>query len=74
MRFGEKVHALHTGKGLSLWILGRRLGVSHASISKVENGKFAFGDHPSKDLIRRLAAALDDRQLDQLPTHLNDDR
>ena len=59
MRFGEKVRALRTAKGLSLRALGQRLGVSYAYISKVENGKLAFGDYPSEDLIRRLAAALD---------------
>jgi transcriptional regulator with XRE-family HTH domain len=58
MRFGEKVRALRTAKGLSLRALGQRLGVSYAYISKVENGKLAFGDYPSEDLIRRLAAAL----------------
>jgi len=33
--------------------------VSHAYISKVENGKFDFDDHPGESLIRRLAAVLD---------------
>ena len=59
MRFGEKVRALRTTKGLSLRGLGRRLGVSFAYISKVENGRLDFGDYPSENLIRRLAAALD---------------
>ena len=59
MRFGEKVRSLRAAKGLSLRGLGRRLGVSFAYISKVENGKLACGDYPSADLIRRLAAALD---------------
>ena len=59
MRFGEKIHVLHTEKSLSLRTLGRRLGVSFAYISKVENGKLAFGDYPSEELIRKLAAALD---------------
>ena len=35
------------------------MGVSFTYISKVENGKLDFGDYPSEDLIRRLAAALD---------------
>jgi HTH-type transcriptional regulator, competence development regulator len=59
MRFGERLRALRTARGLSLRGLGRRLGVSYAYLSKIENAKLAFGDYPSEDLIRRLAAALD---------------
>ena len=59
MRFGVKVRALRTAKGLSLRALGQRVGVSFAYISKVENGRCNTGDYPSEDLIRRLAAALD---------------
>jgi HTH-type transcriptional regulator, competence development regulator len=58
MRFGERLRALRRAKGLSLRGLGRRLGVSYAYISKVENGKLAF-DYPSAGLICRLAAELD---------------
>jgi transcriptional regulator with XRE-family HTH domain len=59
MRFGEKVRALRMTKGLTLRELGHRLGVSYAYISKVENRRLSFGDYPSEDLIRRIAAALD---------------
>ena len=50
---------MRTAKGLSQRALGERVGVSFTYISKVENGKLDFGDYPSEDLIRRLAAALD---------------
>ena len=59
MRFGDRVRALRTAMGLSQRALGERAGVSFTYISKVENGKLDFGDYPSEDLIRRLAAALD---------------
>ncbi len=59
MRFGDRVRALRTAMGLSQRALGERVGVSFTYISKVENGKLDFGDYPSEDLIRRLAAALD---------------
>lgn len=59
MRFGDKIRELRTTKGFTLRALGERVGVSHAYISKVENGRLDFGDYPSEDLIRRLAAALE---------------
>jgi HTH-type transcriptional regulator, competence development regulator len=59
MRFGDRVRALRTARGYSQRVLGERVGVSFTYISKVENGKLDFGDYPSEDLIRRLAAALD---------------
>ena len=59
MRFGDRVRELRTQRGLSQRALGERVGVSFTYISKVENGKLDFGDYPSEDLIRRLAAALD---------------
>ena len=59
MRFGDRVRELRTAMGLSQRALGERVGVSFTYISKVENGKLDFGDYPSEDLIRRLAAALD---------------
>ena len=64
--FGEKRCASATRSGncagpraspCGRW--GRKVGVSFAYVSKVENGKLDFGDYPSEDLIRRLAAALD---------------
>ena len=59
MRFGDRIRAIRTAKGFSQRALGERVGVSFTYISKVENGKLDFGDYPSEDLIRRLAAALD---------------
>jgi len=59
MGFGNRLRAMRTAKGLSQRALGERVGVSFTYISKVENGKLDFGDYPSEDLIRRLAAALD---------------
>lgn len=59
MRFGDRVRALRTARGYSQRALGERIGVSFTYISKVENGKLDFGDYPSADLIRQLAAALD---------------
>jgi HTH-type transcriptional regulator, competence development regulator len=58
MRFGDTIRELRKAKGLTLRALGREVGVSYAYVSKVENGKLDFGDYPSEDLIRRLAAAL----------------
>ena len=59
MGFGNRLRAMRTARGLSQRALGERVGVSFTYISKVENGKLDFGDYPSEDLIRRLAAALD---------------
>jgi HTH-type transcriptional regulator, competence development regulator len=59
MRFGETIRQLRTSKGFSQRALGERVGVSFTYISKVENGKLDFGDYPSEELIRRLAAVLD---------------
>jgi transcriptional regulator with XRE-family HTH domain len=59
MGFGNRLRAMRTAKGLSQRALGERVGVSFTYISKVENGKLDFGNYPSEDLIRRLAAALD---------------
>ncbi len=59
MRFGDTIREFRAAKGFSQRALGERVGVSFTYISKVENGKLDFGDYPSEDLIRRLAAALD---------------
>lgn len=59
MRFGDKIRALRRAKGLTLRALGEQVGVSHAYISKVENGRLVFCDYPSEALIRKLAKALD---------------
>ena len=66
MGFGNRLRAMRIAKGLSQRALGERVGVSFTYISKVENGKLDFGDYPSEDLIRRLAAALDADEEDLL--------
>jgi transcriptional regulator with XRE-family HTH domain len=42
-RFGEKVHALRTSRGLTTRELANALGSTHSYISKVENGKVQPG-------------------------------
>jgi HTH-type transcriptional repressor of puuD len=42
-RFGEKVHALRTSRGLSTRDLASALDSTHSYISKVENGKVQPG-------------------------------
>jgi transcriptional regulator with XRE-family HTH domain len=59
MRFGDRIREMRGAKGFTLRALGERVGVSYAYISKVETGRLDFGDYPSEDLIRRLAAALE---------------
>src|SRR5687767_6905073 len=66
MRFGEKIRELRLAKGLTLRVLGEQVGVSHAYVSKVENGKLDFGDYPSEVLIGKLAKALDADEEDLL--------
>jgi transcriptional regulator with XRE-family HTH domain len=58
MRFGDKIRELRSGKGLTLRALAEMVGVCHAYVSKVENGRLDFGDYPSEALIRKLAKAL----------------
>jgi HTH-type transcriptional regulator, competence development regulator len=57
--FGDQIRELRLAMNPSLRALGAKVGVSYAYVSKVETGKLDFGDYPSEDLIRRLAAALD---------------
>src|SRR5438094_204621 len=59
MRFGERVRQLRQAKNLTLRGLAAKVGVGFTYISKVENGRLAFADYPSDDLICRLAKALD---------------
>jgi HTH-type transcriptional regulator, competence development regulator len=59
MRFGEQIRSLRAAKGLSQRRLAQRVGVSFAYVSKIESGKLDFGDYPSEEMVRRLAAALD---------------
>src|SRR5205809_3266694 len=58
MNFGERIRELRKAQNLSLRVLAEAVGVSFTYISKIENEKLDFGDYPSEDLIRKLAAAL----------------
>src|SRR3954470_15804035 len=58
MRFGERVRELRLGKKLGQRGLAKQVSVSFTYVSKIENEKLDFGDYPSEELIRRLAAAL----------------
>ncbi len=58
MGFGEKIRSLRKSKDLTQKELGDLVGVTFAYVSKVENERLDFGDYPSEDLIRKLAAAL----------------
>ena len=58
MKFGEKIRELRKSQTLTQKELGDLVGVTFAYISKVENERLDFGDYPSEDLIRKLAAAL----------------
>ena len=59
MKFGEKIRDLRKSRSLTQKELGASVGVTFAYISKVENERLDFGDYPSDELIRRLAAALE---------------
>lgn len=58
MGFGEKIRTLRKSQNLTQKELGDLVGVTFAYLSKVENERLDFGDYPSEDLIRKLAAAL----------------
>ena len=58
MKFGEKIRELRKSRNLTQKELGDLVGVGFAYLSKVENERLDFGDYPSEELIRKLAAAL----------------
>ena len=58
MKFGEKIRGLRKSRNLTQKELVDLVGVGFAYLSKVENERLDFGDYPSEDLIRKLAAAL----------------
>jgi transcriptional regulator with XRE-family HTH domain len=58
MKFGEKIRELRKSQNRTQKELGDLVGVTFAYLSKVENERLDFGDYPSEDLIRKLAAAL----------------
>ncbi len=59
MKFGEKIRELRKSRNLTQKELGDLVGVGFAYLSKVENERLDFGDYPSEELIRKLAAALE---------------
>lgn len=58
MQFGDKVRKLRVARGLTQQVVADRMNVSVSYISKVENGKLAFGDYPSEKFIHKLAGEL----------------
>jgi HTH-type transcriptional regulator, competence development regulator len=58
-RFGERVRQVRKAKCLGQRALAGMVGISHTYVSKIENERLDFGDYPSEDLIRKIAAALD---------------
>lgn len=59
MRFGHKIRELRREKGLGQRTLAGVIGTSFTYVSKVENHRLDFGEFPSEEMIRKLAAALD---------------
>ena len=57
-RFGDRIRELRKAKNLGQRALGKKVGVSHTYVSKIENEKLDFGDYPSEELIRKLAKTL----------------
>ena len=58
MKFGETIRELRQERNLSQRELAAIVDVTFTYISKIENHKLDFGDHPSEDMICKLAAAL----------------
>lgn len=59
MRFGETIRALRQERNLSQRELASMVDVTFTYISKIENHKLDFGDHPSEEMIFKLADALE---------------
>jgi transcriptional regulator with XRE-family HTH domain len=59
MKFGQRVRALRQERGLSQRALASLIGINFTYVSKIENERLDFGEYPSEDLIRRMAAALE---------------
>jgi transcriptional regulator with XRE-family HTH domain len=57
--FGKRLRELRRAKSLSQRALAERVGVNFTYLSRCETGTLDFGQYPSEDLIRRLAAALE---------------
>ena len=59
MKFGKKIRELRRNRKLSQRELAVMVDVTFTYISKIENHKLDFGDHPSEDMIVKLAEALE---------------
>ena len=57
--FGKRLRELRRAKSLSQRALAERVGVNFTYLSRCETATLDFGQYPSEDLIRRLAAALE---------------
>ena len=58
MRFGETIRSLRQERNLSQRELAAKVDVTFTYISKIENHKLDFGEHPSEEMICKLAGAL----------------
>ena len=58
MRFGETIRSLRQERDLSQRELAAKVDVTFTYISKIENHKLDFGEHPSEEMICKLAGAL----------------
>ena len=60
MRFGETIRSLRQERNLSQRELAAKVDVTFTYISKIENHKLDFGEHPSEEMICKLAEALEE--------------
>lgn len=54
VRFGERLRAIRKDRGLGIKVVGKKLGVNVAYLSRIESGQV----QPSEEIIRKLARAL----------------
>lgn len=54
LRIGNRLREIREAKGLTTTQMGERCGLSHSTISKVENGKWSV----SLDILSKIAGAL----------------
>ena len=59
MALGQRLRELRKTRNLSQKQLADLVGINFTYLSKIENERLDFAQFPSKDLIRRLAKALD---------------
>lgn len=66
MRFGEKIRELRKKKSLSQESLAKLVGITAPYLSKVENHRLDFGEHPGEKLIHKLADVLEGNETELL--------